>query len=1292
MLDFLQVSVKAKNKVVTIRPNFISTNQKDLMVRGGAFYAVWDEETGMWSQNEYDVFRLVDEELRKEAAKYSELEEVEFSVAYIKYFNSNSLTEYKNYIRKLPDSYVQLDSQLTFKSDKTAREDYASKRLPYDCRRGPHPSWDKLVSKLYSFSEREKIEWAIGSIVSGDSVNLQKFFVFFGDPGTGKSTIMNIISDMFPGYTTVFDAKSLVSANNQFSAAQFKDDPLIGIQQDGDLSRISDNSKLNSIVSHEKIIINEKYKSGYVARTNCLLFMGSNKPVYITDAKAGVLRRLIDIHPTGAKFSPEEYSQLMERIKFEYGAIAHHCRKVYEELGPAYYDAYRPLDMVERTDMFYNFVQDHYSIFNQEDGVTLQQAYKLFKEYCTENGIDRRIPKYQFRDELRNYFYSFVSRDYVDGVNRYSIFKGFRTSKFEAAPLEKKKEKKKPERWIKLEKIESLFDRECSDCQAQYGDADEKPFEKWSSVKKTLADISTDKLHYVRVPKNHIVVDFDLKDETGAKSLDRNLEAAEKFPQTYAELSKGGAGLHLHYIYDGDVDTLSRVYSEGIEVKVFSGKSSLRRRLSQCNNIPIAHINSGLPQKEPKKMINTDSVKSERSLRVLIERNLRKEIHPGTKPSVDFIHKILEDAYSSELHYDVTDLRPKVLGFAMGSTNHRDYCVTMVSKMKFKSNEPSQSGEQKPDDDRLVFFDVEVFPNLFLINWKFQGDEKCVRMINPSPAEVEALFKFKLVGYNCRRYDNHICYARTLGYNNEELFRLSQRLISKDSRSQNNRNAFFGEAYNISYTDVYDFASASNKKSLKKWEIELELHHMELGLPWDKPVPEEQWAKVAEYCDNDVISTEKVFEHLKGDWAARQILAELSGLSVNDTTNQHSTRIIFGNEKHPQGVFNYTDLSEMFPGYKFERGKSTYRGEETGEGGYIYAEPGVYVDVVLLDIASMHPSSIEALNLFGPYTKRFSDLKMGRLSFKHEDPSGLERLLDGKLVSFFKRAKAGEYSFKDVANALKTVINSVYGLTSAKFDNPFRDIRNKDNIVAKRGALFMIDLKHAIQEKGYKVIHIKTDSVKIANADKEIIDFVMEFGKKYGYEFEHEDTYSKIALVNDAVYIARYSKPKIDKETGEEIWWTATGAQFAVPYVFKTLFSHQKIEFKDLCETKSASTALYLDMVENASNGEHDYQFVGKVGSFCPILEGCGGGDLLRSSGEGTYAYAGGAKGYRWLESEYVRDTGLEEMIDRSYFRKQVDAAVETISKYADFEWFVSDDLVAPWEKSDFKAQEDLPF
>ena len=61
-----------------------------------------------------------------------------------------------------------------------------------------------------------------------------------------------------------------------------------------------------------------------------------------------------------------------------------------------------------------------------------------------------------------------------------------------------------------------------------------------------------------KIPENHIVIDFDLKDENGNKSFERNLEAASKWPATYAELSKSGSGIHLHYLYSGDVSKLSR--------------------------------------------------------------------------------------------------------------------------------------------------------------------------------------------------------------------------------------------------------------------------------------------------------------------------------------------------------------------------------------------------------------------------------------------------------------------------------------------------------------------------------------------------------------------------------------------------------------------------------------------------------------------------------------------------------------------------------------------------------------
>ena len=351
-------------------------------------------------------------------------------------------------------------------------------------------------------------------------------------------------------------------------------------------------------------------------------------------------------------------------------------------------------------------------------------------------------------------------------------------------------------------------------------------------------------------------------------------------------------------------------------------------------------------------------------------------------------------------------------------------------------------------------------------------------------------------------------------------------------------------------------------------------------------------------------------------------------------------------------------VEPFFPGYTFDHGKSLYWGEEVGEGGYVYAEPGMYRAVALLDIASMHPSSIMAERLFGDiYTARFGDILAARLTIKHGEFEKAEKMLDGKLAPYLKDKDAA----KNLAQALKIAINSVYGLTSAGFDNPFRDKRNIDNIVAKRGALFMVNLKHAVQDQGFTVAHIKTDSIKIPNATPDIVKFVMDYGKEYGYTFEHEATYDRMCLVNDAVYIARYEDGK----------WTATGTQFQVPYVFKKLFSREPIEFDDLCETKSVSTALYLDMNEGLPEDAHNYKFVGRVGRFSPIKTGRGGGLLLRKTDKG-YSAATGSKGYRWMESEEVKKLGKENDVDRSYYDRLVDEAVETISQYGDIEQFIS--------------------
>lgn len=363
-----------------------------------------------------------------------------------------------------------------------------------------------------------------------------------------------------------------------------------------------------------------------------------------------------------------------------------------------------------------------------------------------------------------------------------------------------------------------------------------------------------------------------------------------------------------------------------------------------------------------------------------------------------------------------------------------------------------------------------------------------------------------------------------------------------------------------------------------------------------------------------------------------------------------------------------------FPGYEYipanksedNHAHNMYKGFDVGFGGFVWANPGMYGPTVTYDVSGLHPASIIQLTALGEEgTKNFKDIVDARLAIKHKDFDKARTMLDGKLAPYLN----DESQAKMLTGALKIAVNSVYGLTSAKFDNPFRDPRNVNNIVALRGALFMVDLKEKVEAMGGTVIHIKTDSIKIVQPTKEITDFVYSFANDYGYSFEVEHSFEKICLVNNAVYIAKLAAD--DPEAPGE--WTATGKQFQVPYVFKVLFSHEPIIFDDLCETKSVTgdSAIYLDMNEELGEDRHDYHYVGKVGQFCPMVSGAGGGILLAKRGE-KYDALAGTKGYRWMESEMVRMLGKEDLIDRSYYDKLANDAVDDISKFGDFEWFSS--------------------
>lgn len=1320
----------------TVSAEFVTyPSPKDIMARGGQFYAIWNPEEGLWSTNRSYAYGAIDAYIEKlRAARCGN------TYLFARNASSKVCDRFNHYCEKLLDEItedgaaVSMNSKLVFKSDPPRREDYATRRLKYDMKPGPHDSFDKIINTLYDDDEAHKIIWCVGSIFAGASVNLQKFLVLYGPAGAGKSTILNIVEQLFEGYTSTFDAKSIGSTNNTFSLEAFKDNPLVAIQHDGDLSHIIDNTKLNSLVSHEKMLVNPKYGRQFQQKFNSFLMMGTNSPVKITDQKSGLIRRLIDCKPSGRLLSPDDYDYHMRQIQFELGAIAYYCKETFEN-NPNAYDHYKPIEMISITNDFYNFVLDNFNELNQ-DSVSLSYAYNLYKAYNEAGNMDT-CSLTKFREELKNYYKSFVNNTFYDF--KHEMF----TKKKE---IEKVVEKKsRLPQWLTLKKTNSIFDFDCKEYPAQLCNEDGNPLKGWDYVTTTLADINTEELHFIRVPMNLIVIDFDVKVD-GEKSLQKNLELASSFPKTYAEVSKSGGGLHLHYWYDGDPEELSSMYDDHIEIKVYKGKSALRRKLSLCNEEPIAHISSGLPLKErsDKKVLTQMSIESELHLRNLIEKNLRKEIHASTHSSMCMIKKILDDAYADpKLFYDVSDMQPELVHFALGASNQSEQCLEIIALLHLKKEAPptAQFEEENPSDETPpVIYDIEVFPNLFVVAWCYDREDYDTYddiqvMINPSPEDIKRFLNFKIGGFNNISYDNQILYARAQGYSLLELYKLSQAIVHGETKG-------FYAAKHISFFDIYDFAST--KQSLKKWEIKLGIHHLELGLKWDKPVHESLWKKVAHYCKNDVYATRCLFHYkdIRSDWIGRKILAEISGLTYNHSNNDHSKAIIFGNDKNPALV--YTDLKtgeqfydglpyestatpgiiKAFPDYEYVKGEdgrmhNMMRGVELSRGGWVTVRCGAWANVGLIDVNSLHPTSMRQLDIFGRYNKKFCDIVDLRLEIKHGNYDRVETMFDGKLKKYLDDKE----SLKGVKQALKMVINPVYGLTSAQFPNPFKDPRNVNNIVALRGALFMKELYDAVEAEGYIPIHVKTDSIKIADCDEHIVDFCMKFAEKYGYVFDHEATYDRLCIVNKATYIAHSC---YGEHCGE---WTATAAQFQQPYVFKTLFSKEEITFEDCCEVYSVKKGdIYLDFNEklpDVSEAEkqrdkltslinkestpelisersaladtikagHDYTFIGRVGQFTPIKAGNNAGELkviidtdLVDALEEKPSYVSGSSGYRWMESETVRNLHLEDQVDKDFYRVLVDDAREAIGKYTtNVDAFCDEtnegwyDFVIPW-------------
>lgn len=1256
-MDFLDVSVKkftSNNRTLDyeVSPDFIFGDAKDLVVKGSKFYAYWNGS--FWDTKQKNLFYDIDSLLWRRAR---ELEDgrpgLRIDVKEIRKASAGKFRLFADFCKACEASDISFNQKVLFADHKMQRRDYATTQLTYSPQEGEAVAFKELIGTLYLPKELDKILWFMGALFTNKMYKIEKFMYLYGSKGSGKGTVLKIFRMLFEDYCGTIDLKLLTSAD-QFATGQIQEVPLL-IDEDTDISHIYNDTPLLKLTSHETISVNKKFKEPYDVKFIGLLITASNQRYKVRNVDSGITRRAIVVNPSGQKVSHTRYNQLMSQIKYELPYIAHMAISRFEELGFDYYDDYFDVDMAEQTDHIFDFIRSN--AIHMQNGITLKQISELYREYLEDMGWKTDGYKATIKREALRYFDTMLKDSHVDGTRVNNYFKGFRwniafpegvvgTTKADDTVV--------PDNWLEFDHHNEVFNKLAADYPAQAALRNGNPSEKWDNVVTKLSDIQTNKLHWVKVPLNHVILDFDLKDENGKKNLELNKEAASKFPPTYAEVSKSGQGIHLHYIYDGNVNELDNLVEKNIEIKVYRGKASLRRIDKASNNLQLSHISSGLPLKEKKDREMYDQIKeityTEKTLRNFVKRQLgmiegKEPSHPNTKPTIDFIAHEIQKAADMGLEYDITDLRHAVFMRAIRSTNNKDYCLAVFQQIPWSTMRDDEGKTESKltnftkiyPKEELVFFDIEVYPNLFVVVWKKYHEDEFTRWINPTPDQIEYLMTFPLVGFNNRRYDNHILYARLLGSNNMELFIQSHRIINE----KNAKSGMYAAAYELSYTDIYEYSQ--KKQSLKRWEVDLGIKHVEMEIPWDKPVPDELVDTVVEYCVNDVDATEKLFDAIYADYVAREILATIAKGSMNATNNQLTAKFIFGDDPRPQDKFNYVKLASIFPGYEYSFGKSTYRGFETGEGGFVYAEPGVYSNVALLDVESMHPNSLVNMNYFGPYTQRYADLLKVRVLLKHNKIDEVKQMFDGVLAPFLDNP---EY-LKPLVTALKIVINSVYGMTSAKFDNKFKHPDNVDNIVAKRGALFMVDLKFAIEEQGYKVCHIKTDSVKVPNADKKIIQFVHNFGKqeKYNYKFEHEHTYKRMALINNAVYIAQL----------EDDSWSPVGAEYANTYLLKRVWTKEELVDRDFFITKQSKGHIYL--------GD---EFVGKVGS---IYASKSGAECMWTEDDENFKSVTGTKGYLFKQTDQF---DIED-VDFAYYDKVAIDGLKKIMKVGDITKIVDD-------------------
>jgi len=424
-----------------------------------------------------------------------------------------------------------------------------------------------------------------------------------------------------------------------------------------------------------------------------------------------------------------------------------------------------------------------------------------------------------------------------------------------------------------------------------------------------------------------------------------------------------------------------------------------------------------------------------------------------------------------------------------------------------------------------VVFDVECYPNYFLVAFKNPANNKLLKVDVRESSKGLTLEQQKKLrtamctrttfGYNSNGYDIPMILAALEGLNCEKLKALSDRIVKSDLHQwQALKKLDLQLDPRFNTFDLMQVAPGVFT-SLKLYGGRLHSKKLQ-DLPYDPSIEltDEQMDHVSEYCENDLDTTIDLYNQLLEDMELRKYMSAEYGLDLRskggaqiaEAIVQSKLKVKANKDTPPRNVgytapdyikFDSSHLNEILDfvnkhrftvdksGYvklptklikPFEIGQTTYK---CGLGGLHSQEKELHVEnVVDSDVVSYYPSIMINNGISPP--------SLGRNFLPFFTSVFNQRIL---------AKKAGE---KMRSNSLKLIINSSFGKLSNRWSCMYHPAGMLE--VTLTGQLALLMLIESLEKAGCRVYSANTDGVVHDPGHEHLLE---QWEKTTSFELEH---------------------------------------------------------------------------------------------------------------------------------------------------------------------------------------------